>query len=83
MSVCAVRFKITSPTFGIIDAVTNGKRLLFPSILSLLFIQGPVEGARLVEVSWEGRKLLMFAHDLRMRAVPYSDQRNRGPFSAL
>jgi hypothetical protein len=48
---------------------TGGERLpvTLPINAIIVLIDGPLDGNRLVDVSWEGKTLMMFTQDMRDR----------------
>lgn len=63
-----IQFRTTSAIFGIIDEKDQRSSLVIPANAILRVIEGPTDGDRLVDIFWQGRRLLMFTQDLRMRA---------------
>jgi hypothetical protein len=68
-----IRFRTTSTTFGIIDDEEHRGTLVIPAGAVFSVIEEPTDGDRLVDIFWEGRRLLMFTQDLRLRAERLSD----------
>ena len=62
-------FKLEIATLAANDV--NGKRILttIPAGDIVKVVADPSDGARMVEVLWKGRTLLMFALDLKRRAI--------------
>jgi len=68
-----IQFRISTPTVGI-DRPGSGATLLHIPAGSAVKVIGELPNAdSLVAVEWNGRKVLMFARDLRDRAEPISE----------
>jgi len=67
------RFQFEIATLAANDV--NGKLILttIPAGDIVKVVADPSDGARMVEVLWKGRTLLMFALDLRWRAIELSE----------
>ena len=67
------RFKLEIATLAANDL--NGKRALttIPAGDIVKVMADPSDGNRMVEVLWKGRTLLMFALDLKQRAVELNE----------
>ena len=64
-------FRLKTPTLGILSIDTEGHRIPVTLPLhAIVTVQGgPLDGNRLVDVLWEGTKVMMFTQDLRERGV--------------
>jgi hypothetical protein len=60
------RYRLRADTAAI--STHNGKlrRLTIPANSSITVIEGPFEGAHLVDIVWEGKTLMMFTADLKV-----------------
>ena len=68
------RYRIMNPTIAVI--VEDGRHVahMVPAGAVVTLDSGGLEGERLVDVIWEGRKAMMFAQDLRSRAIALTDE---------
>jgi hypothetical protein len=59
------RYRLTADTAAI--ATLNGKlrKVTIPAKSAITVIDGPFDGARLVDIVWEGKTLMMSTADLR------------------
>ena len=64
------RYRITEPTIAISQDAGRGvaHTVAMGSIVELN--NGPLDGDKLVEVTWNGKVVMMFTQDLRDRSVP-------------
>jgi hypothetical protein len=69
----AGRYRITNPTIGVF--LENGRHVahMVPGGAEITIDSEDFAGDRLVEVTWDGRKVMMFAQDLRSRAEAVGD----------
>jgi len=72
------RFELGKPTIAI-DTV-NGTRVaaVIPEGGVIRVISGPTTGDRMVDVLFEGRRLVMFAADAEVRGAEIKEQRAAG-----
>ena len=65
-------FRLNTPTLGMLTLDTSGHKI--PITLPLNAVVRPesetLEEDRLIEVTWQGTTLMMFAQDLRVRGEP-------------
>lgn len=68
------RYQLRTSTLAI-DTV-EGKRIAVtvPAEAIIKLVSGPSEGNQLVDVLWEGRVVVMFGIDLRVRGTEIMDQ---------
>jgi hypothetical protein len=65
-----VRYRISDPTIAMFE---EDGRYVARTVASGTVVEvsdGPLDGDRLVEVTWDGRNVMMFTQDLRSRAEP-------------
>jgi hypothetical protein len=63
------RYRITQPTIAVFQEGGRHVAHIVPSGALITIIDGTAfDGNRLVEVTWDGRQVMMFAQDLRSRA---------------
>jgi hypothetical protein len=67
------RYRITNPTIAVF--LEDGRHVahMVPGGAVVTIDTAALDGDRLVDVTWEGKKVMMFAQDLRSRAVSVSD----------
>ena len=62
------RFQLFIPTLAIVQIDGHHTTMYVPTGDVVMVTNGPLNGARLVDVEWKGRTAMMFASDLRERA---------------
>jgi hypothetical protein len=67
------RFRITESTIAMSHDDGRGVAHMVSVGAVVEVHKGPIDGDRLVEVDWNGKKMMMFTQDLRLRAVPLDD----------
>ena len=63
------RYRIMNPTIAVI--IEEGRHVahMVPAGAIVTVDGGALDGERLVDVTWDGKKAMMFAQDLRARAI--------------
>lgn len=64
------RYKIVTPTLGILSEAGNRSSVTIPSGAVIELASDRINGDRMVDVLWEGKALLMFVQDLEGRGEP-------------
>ena len=65
---CGQRFRVKASILGIITDATNHRTpVALPEGATVEVIQADINGNRLVDVSWDGKVVMMFTFDLRNR----------------
>jgi hypothetical protein len=61
------RYRVRETALAILS--TGGQRVpvTLPINAVLILVDGPLDGNRLVDVTWEGKTLMMFTQDMRDR----------------
>ena len=67
------RFRITEPTIAMSQEHGRGTALTVSAGAIVEVHSGPLDGDRLVEVMWNGKMVMMFTQDLRLRAEPLDE----------
>lgn len=67
------RYRITNPTIAVVIEEHRHVAHTVPAGTIITVDGGPVDGERLVDVAWDGKKAMMFAQDLRTRAILFTD----------
>ena len=62
------RFRIKTPTLAICERQGRRETMYVPTGDIVVVVNGPLDGTRLVDVEWNGAKVMMFTIDLRERA---------------
>jgi hypothetical protein len=63
-------FRITTPTLAILSPHRDGHRI--PITIprnAVVTVEEEIDGDRLVDVLWNGKTLMMFTQDIRMRGT--------------
>jgi hypothetical protein len=67
-------YRLTTPTIAVVIKDGNHVAHTIPAGAVLTVEDGTIfEGNKLVEVTWDEKKVLMFPQDLRARCVPDDD----------
>lgn len=61
------RFRIVTPTLAVASEAGQRVIVTVPKDAIIRVLSGPLQDERMVDVQWQGRRLLMFAQDLRER----------------
>ena len=70
----AVTYRIKDPTVGLIQVETHETTVTIPAGSVVKADQLPSEPAQVICVEWQGRRVKMFARDLRTRAEQIPSQ---------
>jgi hypothetical protein len=63
------RFRIQTPTLAIMSQDGHRIPVTIPQGAIVAVIEGPLDGNRLVDVTWESKTVMMFTIDLRERGA--------------
>ncbi len=63
------RFRIQTPTLGILNNDGDKLPVTIPQGAIVEVIEGPLDGTRIVDVTWEDKTVMMFTIDLRERGA--------------
>jgi hypothetical protein len=69
MPVLGYSYRLKIPTLAIIKLDGQNHPTTVPSGAIVKMINGPLNGNRLVDMTWDGKTIMMFASDIRERAV--------------
>jgi hypothetical protein len=64
------KYRIVEPTIAMSDDSGRGVAWTIHAGAMVETQNGPLVGNKLVDVTWEGKSVLMFTQDLRQRAEP-------------
>ncbi len=64
------KYRIVEPTIAMSDDTGRGVAYTIHAGAMVELQNGPLDGNKLVEVKWDGKRVLMFTQDLRQRAEP-------------
>ena len=67
------RYQIKEPTLGMVQSDGHHASVTIPIGSIIVVTGGPVDGNRLVDVTWNDRPFMMFARDLRSRGELIED----------
>jgi hypothetical protein len=68
-----VRYRITNPTIALFHEDGRHVARTVPSGAFIHVETEAIDGNRLVDVSWENKKVMMFTQDLRSRSIADSE----------
>jgi hypothetical protein len=60
-------FRLHTPTLGITTVDGQNLAITVPKGAVISVVDGPMDGTRLVDVTWDGKTLMMFTIDLKQR----------------
>ena len=61
------RYRLKTPTLALLEEEGRHVAHTVPSGAIVVLDRAPTDGEKLVEVVWDGRRVMMFAQDLRSR----------------
>jgi hypothetical protein len=61
------QYRIKTPTLAILEQDGQKLPLTIPLHARIRLLDGPLDGNRLVDVEWEGKRVMMFTTDIRER----------------
>ncbi len=64
------RYRIASPTLALFQEDGRHVARTVPAGAIITVDNGAFDGNKLIDVTWEGKKVMMFTQDLRSRAEP-------------
>ena len=66
-------YRLKIPTLAIIKVDGQNQSITVPSGAIVKVVSGPLNGNRLVDMTWDGKTVMMFASDVRERGVRLED----------
>ena len=69
MPVCGNSYRLSIATLAIIKLHGQNCPTTVPSGSIVKVVNGPLNGNRLVDITWDGKAIMMFACDIRERGV--------------
>ena len=67
------RYRLNTPTLAIIQHDGENHPTTIPNGAVVKVLSGPLDGNRLVDVTWDGKTIMMFTTDIRERCVRLED----------